>query len=293
MSRARLFALVLASTLAIPRQAAAQDVVPFRLVRDQVVVPVVIAGDTTWMLLDTGVTPSVIDVAIARAQGWLASDTAVGRAGGAGSGQGQQLYQARVGRAQLGTTDLDGTPAVATNIAPLGERLGLPLGGILGHGFLRTRRIRVDYQRREIVIEPAPDPALQVLFADSLRYVRGDIMPRVVVQVDGTPVPVSLDTGSSLTLELWPAAAERAGVTADSGAAVGLMGARGGFEAKPAHVGVLQLGEVRRVDVEVHIAPEARGSADREGNLGNGFLAGLVLTLDYRAGRIEIARRMP
>ena len=91
------------------------------------------------------------------------------------------------------------------------------------------------------------------------------------VYLNGGPLRVTLDTGSSLNLEVYSSAAARLGLdalraTADSGT---VRGARGEATILTVRADSLRIGPVSRTDVEITF-PERDGGTD--GNLGNGFL---------------------
>ena len=119
-------------------------------------------------------------------------------------------------------------------------------------------------------------------------WMADDLMPLVDLQVNGVTLPVSLDTGASSSLKLFPEGAARAGIEA-SGEAGSVTGARGAATIRRATAKTLSLGPLAAASVAVTVGERNEGEgAVRMGNLGNGFLKAGVLTLDYPARRVRI-----
>ena len=257
--------------------------IPFEMVKHQILLPVRLGegAGPYFFLLDTGVNPSGIDLALARELGLVEGDQPVGEAGGVGNDK-VFIYAATIKSARLGGLPLEAIPAVAMDFTGLGKRLGRPLHGILGYSFLKGRIVRIDYPQRQVVLLPAGfhyqgKPA----FREPLVFVANDTMPLLEsVAVNGKLLPLSLDTGSSLVLELYPEGAAQAGVTAAPEDQTEITGARGDEKAGLGQVQQIALGELSQADCEVLLPPHQR-PGNRLGNLGNGFLKHYVLTLDY------------
>ena len=294
------------STTSVP--AAAPVEIPFALVRNQIAVAVRIGGRGPFtFLLDTGVNPSAVDLVTARQLGLPLDTSQAHQAEGAGSGA-AAIYPALVTGLELGGARggvrVDSVEAAAMDMAALAARFGRPLHGILGHSFLRGRAVQIDYPARVLRLLPPGTPADALVARagpdaprDVLRvpmtFASGTI-PRLVVRVNGAEIPVSLDTGSSLTLELFPAAVRRLGLEAVRARAdtSSLVGARGRAATRDAEVDSVGLGPWVRVRPRVTFSDRAldEANAGRLGNLGNGFLRDYVLTLDYLRREITIAR---
>jgi hypothetical protein len=105
--------------------------------------------------------------------------------------------------------------------------------------------------------------------------------------VNGTRIPVTLDTGSSLALILFPEAIRHLGLErlAREGIPLDAAGYGGRANLSKGWVRSVKLGAIDLGAIEV--AYVEKGYADREalarrgGNLGNAVLQDFVLTLDY------------
>lgn len=260
--------------------------VPFDLVRRQVVVEVRIGGRGPYaMLIDTAVSPSGIDLETARALGLDIDTDAGGEAAGTGSGR-VPIYPTRIEDLSIGGLEAGTIEAVAMDLGPLGARLGRPLHGVLGYSFLRGRAVRIDYPARTVDIirgaygRPVADGGVE--FPLELAGTDVHLGP---VFVDGAPLDVSLDTGSSLTLEVSGHAVERLGLAALRAAADTsvVRGARGEALVFGATADSLRIGGLTVLSPRIDF-PERDRAVD--GNLGNGFLRHFVLTVDYVGRRV-------
>ena len=264
--------------------------VPFELVRNQIVLQVRLGEHGPFnMLLDTAVNPSAIDMAAAERAGQPVDRSVQSEASGTGSDR-VTIFGARIEGLTMEGHEFEPIDALATNMTALGERLGRPLHGILGHSFLSTRAVRIDYPGRVVHIfeGPAPEPPDGERFEMSLLRDGTDVLIEPVY-LNGQPLTVTLDTGSSLTLEVYGHAATRLGLddlraSADSGTVVG---ARGEASILAATADSLRVGPFTLGDPEV-VFPER--DRDTDGNIGNGFFRDLVLTVDYVANRLIITR---
>lgn len=111
--------------------------------------------------------------------------------------------------------------------------------------------------------------------------------------MNGHTVPVSLDTGSGLTLEIFVSAVERLGLkdAYERAVPIELTGARGAFEARAAPVDSVALGPFVLYDPEITFSQRtSQAEEGRQGNLGGAFLRQFVVTLDYRNQEITISK---
>lgn len=105
------------------------------------------------------------------------------------------------------------TPPTATE-RPRGE----PLHGVRGRGFRDGRIVQIDYPKRRVRFFATSREAEEVArrigrdeLVVPLPMLPDDVAPILDVEVNGQPVHVTLDTGSSLGLELFGPALRRLG----------------------------------------------------------------------------------
>jgi hypothetical protein len=266
------------------------DEVRFDFVRNQILVPVRIGARGPFdCTLDTGANPSVIDAAVARELGLPLSEAA-GKAEGVGAADAevrQTVFTVQVGD---GEARLD---AVTLDMAALSRGLGRPVHCVLGQNWLASRVTQIDYPARRLrfgssaTAPPGPgcaESALAFWMAD-------DLMPVVNVEVNDIGILVSLDTGSSGTLKLFPDSAARVGAATQGAAERAVTGARGAAAVRTATIRSLRFGPLAGDDVTINVGNRNAGEpAGRDGNLGNGFLAASVLILDYPNRKIRVCR---
>jgi len=282
--------------------AAGADVeVPFDFLHNQIVLRVTLKGSGPYnFVLDSGTHASTIDLGLARRLRMPLATTRI-ETRGAGSdrvfGRTTMLEDVRVGGLVV-----EKLPAVALDLSGVSARLGRPLHGVLGYNFLASQVTRIDYFHRRIRFSTESPFSSEALPPDTSKWISfpmqfraGSILPVLEdCAVNGTKIAVTLDTGSSLGLILFPKAVRQLGLEdlARTGIPMEAAGYRG--EAR------LTKGWVRSVLLKtidlgaIEVAYVRRGYGDDEdpqqrgGNLGNAVLQDFVLTLDYRNGVVVL-----
>lgn len=255
--------------------------VPFTLVKDQIVVQTSVNGKGPYaFLVDTGVTPSVIDRAVAEAAGVAIEPSRSGEVAGAGPG-GKTVQRAPIRELTLSGVTFRNLDALAADLSRLSSRLDYPLHGILGDDFFEGRVVTIDYSAERMTIgrslPPLPPGAIEMPFSTA----NDDVIPIIQdFEINGQRIPVSLDTGSSLAVELYPAAVVKLGL-----AAVVEKAAAG-----KARIDALTIGGIPLKDVEVTFPARTDHGAARLGNIGNALLKNFVVTFDYTTRRVRLER---
>lgn len=267
---------------------------PFVLLHNQIVLPVSIEGKGPYdFVLDSGTRGTTVDLRLARRLG-LPLGTRSKDAAGAGSGRARGLdticAELRVGGLRIANVS-----ALALDLGNVSRAMGRPLGGVLGSGFLDSRITQIDYFRRRIriwsrspfgVSSRPPDTPRRV--SAPLVFLDGSVLPLFAdCFVNDSRIPVTIDTGSSFGLILFPAAVRKLGLEelARGGPPLPAAGYRGKVRLTKGWVRSVRL---RTVDLgAIEVAYVARGYGEREeaqrrsGNLGNAVLQDFILTLDY------------
>jgi hypothetical protein len=265
---------------------------PFDFLHNQIVLQVTIRGTGPYnFVLDTGTHASTIDLGLARR---LRLPLA--------GGQATMLDDVRVGGLAV-----EKLPAVALDLSKVSAQLGRPLHGVLGHNFLASQVTRIDYFRRrirfsaELPFPPAaatPDTPNRISFP--MQFRAGSILPVLEdCYVNGTKIAITLDTGSSLGLILFPKAIRLLGLEdlARTGIRMDAAGYQGEARLTKGWVRSMKL---RTIDLgAMEVAYVRGGYGDNEdverrgGNLGNAVLQDFVLTLDYRDGVVLLESATP
>ena len=270
---------------------APQTSVPFEFPRNQILVQVRIAGRGPFSCtVDTGANPSVIDLSLAESIGLQLSAEA-GLAEGVGTDS-VRVYQTRFD-VTLGDAPTSSITSVALDLSSLSAAFGQPLHCVLGQSWLAARAVQIDYPARRLRVGATMPQAPMESKCDEFEmhfWMPDDLMPLVTVRINDIDLPVSLDTGSSGTLKLFPLGAQRAGISTPTGDSSHVVtGARGAASVKKIAFPSLVLGPLAASNVQGSIGDKNIDEPDgREGNLGNGFLGEGVLDLDYPARRIRV-----
>jgi len=204
--------------LLVPHASGQQQVVeiPFDFVRNEIIVQVKVDGKGPFnMMLDTGTDPSVVDLATAKELGLKLSS-----AGGPVSGGGTDknlAYETKLPLVEAGGLTVKNLSAVAIDLSKVGERLGKPLHGVLGHSLLNGRVVQIDYLNHVVRFysqSPFTKADRQVNAAKRtvLRFRYDDNVLIDDVFVNGKKMVGNLDTGSSGNFHLTPAAVSYLGL---------------------------------------------------------------------------------
>lgn len=299
--KAHVFAavLMLVSSAAAHADISAPFSVPFDFSKSEIGLDVTIKGQALHMILDTGVDPSVIDMARAGSLG-LAVDRGIsGEASGTGDGKGMTVFAATIDGLAIKGRGFAPFDALATDMSGLSKHYGKQLDGILGYSFLKDKIVLVDYPHRTVTFVARPADAVPAIrrctkhWSIALTAFGEDTIPIITeFRFGKTAAPISLDTGSSGGIALYNDALALPGVKAaltEKGKLTS-MGARGTSDVKtyvlnmPVGIGPLTLPKGQVVTLFT------RKSVDdaRVANVGNKLFAALTpkMLLDYRGKRI-------
>lgn len=267
-------------------------VVPFEFHRDSIIVQVKVGGRGPFaMLLDTGVDPSVIDLATARSLG-----LPIAAKGGQGTGSGSEVnlaYDTRLRRVELGELAVDRIAALATDLSRTRAALGRPIVGVLGYSLLKARIVQFDYRNRIVrFLRRAPARANGTAARTTVPFRYRDEILVDDVAIDGRTVVANLDTGSNAHLQMAPAAVRALGLerAAAAGAAVRSTGINGATENRAGRVDRIRIGTMTMDDVPMVFLGADGGHDDERWSvrIGNGFLKAYLVTVDYRNHRITL-----
>lgn len=263
--------------------------VPFEFFHNEIIVQVKVNGKGPFnMMLDTGTDPSAVDLATAKELG-LKLSSAGGPVSGGGSGK-NVAYATKFSLVELGGLTAKNVAALTLDLSKISERLGKPLHGVLGHSLLNGRVVQIDYANHVVRFysqSPFAKAARQANTAThtvlSFRY--NDNVLIDDVYVNGKKVVGNLDTGSSGTFNLTPAAVTYLGLEDEFNRAPvsTSVGYNNVSENREGKVGNVTLGAIS-IDAPTVIFFGKGAGRDKEPwgiNIGNAFLKNFVLTIDY------------
>jgi hypothetical protein len=267
---------------------------PFDFSRSEIGLEVSIRGKTLYAILDTGVDPSVVNLAAADELGLKVDRTDSGEASGFGEGRGVTVFPTRIEGLSIRGHPFAAFDALAADTAPFTGRDQRRLDVVLGYSFLSDKIVLVDYSAHQLAILDGSREVRAMVRTCRIRW-------RIPLKtLDGFPVipgfrlgeasgPATLDTGSSGGIGLFQAALDLPGVRnslVDQGASI-RRGARGESTvenfilSEPVGFGPFTLPAGQAVFVH-----KQQGSAvTRIANLGNTVLAEfkIKMLLDYRS----------
>ncbi len=268
--------------------------VPFDLLHNQIVVQAEIESSGPYpFVLDSGTQGTTLDLALVKRLG-LPLGPRHRVAAGAGKERADSLDTICL-ELRVGQLTMKNLPALALDLAKVSQAIGRPLAGVLGSGFLAGRITQIDYLRRRIRVwrsspfgpDPHP-PDTPRRVTVPLTFLDGSALPVFAdCFVNGSRLPVTIDTGSSFGLILFPPAVAKLGLErlAQSGPAIAAAGYRGRVRLTRGWVRSLLLKTIDLGAIEVaYVAGGYEGRVDPErrgGNLGNSVLQDFTVTLDY------------
>lgn len=273
----------------------------FDFLHNQVVLHGTIDGAGPFdFVLDTGTHATTIDIHVAKRL-----HLRLGRPTNEAHGVGTKRVLGRrteCKNLRIGALAVDRIAVTAMDLSGVSRLLGRPLHGVLGYGFLGSRIVQIDYFRRRVrvysespflpQVRPVSTPRRA---AFRMHFRAGSVLPMLEnCLVNGVTIPVTIDTGSSLGLVLFPRAIERLGLGphAREGTPLDAAGYRGTARLAKGWVKSLVLDTVDLGAVEVAYVIAGYGNTealeDRGGNVGNALLQDFVVTLDYRNGVVVL-----
>ena len=286
--------------LLVPHASAQQQTVeiPFDFVRNEIILQVKVDGKGPFnMMLDTGTDPSAIDLATAKELG-LKLSSAGGPVTGGGTDK-NLAYATKLPLVETGGLTAKNLWALALDLSKVGERLGKPLHGVLGHSLLNGRIVQIDYPNHVVRFysqspftkadKKANNAKRTVL---SFRYDDNILIDDVFV--NGKKLVGNLDTGSNGGFHLTPAAVSYLGLEeevnrAQVSSSVGYNNVSENREGKVSNVTIGGI-SVDQPSVVFFGKGTGRDKKPWGVNIGNVFLKDFVVTIDYRSKLLTLEK---
>ena len=188
---------------------------------------------------------------------------------------------------KTGDLKVKGIDAVALDLNYLGKPLGKPLHGILGYSLLKDKIFKIDYAGKKIEFFASREALNKSLhnkryFAEKFVFQEGDIIPVIKnLKIKGRPFIASLDTGSSLHVEIFEHHISRYRIAVDTTARFTITGGQGKAENFHITIDRLSLGDKVFQNLKGGVAKVKNTGQLRMGNIGNGFLKQFKVSFDY------------
>jgi len=293
--------IALASALACTTAAnAATRTIPFDFSHHAIGLNVSVKGKPLYVLLDTGVDPSVIDLGRAKALGLPMQNGQGGEASGEGNGS-AHVFPATIKALAIDGQAWGDVDALAMDMAGLSKSYGKPLDGVLGYSFLVGKTVVIDYPASTVAFYKGSHPVAAAMKQCKLHYATPLVFAgaddRIPVLPDfrfgESKAKISLDTGSNRGVSLFPEGLELKGVRAalvHTGKVEG-AGARGGFTSDRSQLDLaLGVGDFTLpAGREVVTLPD-QSKPGIAANLGNPTFADMKvkLVIDYPAKKLAM-----
>ncbi|MEI9930693.1 MAG: retropepsin-like aspartic protease [Rhizomicrobium sp.] len=269
-------------------------IVPFDFSRTAIGLDVTVRGKPLYMILDTGVDPSLIDTADAESLGLKIDKGTSGEASGEGDAKEAKVFAATIDGLAIAGRGFASIDALTMSTDTLSASYGRKLDGVLGYSFLNGKIVLIDYAAKRLGILDRPSDAMPAVrscirrWSIPLKGFPDDNIPAVPdFRLGNAKGTISLDTGSNRGISLYQAALALPGVNAalkETGESTA-TGARGGTKVKtytfeaPVGFGPFTLPSGQAVTVR-----KAPGADTRIANIGNETFAamGVKMLLDYK-----------
>jgi len=269
--------------------------VPFDFYKNEIILQVKVNGKGPFnMMLDTGTDPSAVDLTTARDIGLKLHPR--GKPGTGGGTDVNLTYYTQLPLVEVNGFTVKDVETLALDLSKVSERLGKPLHGVLGHSVLNGRIVQIDYPHRVVRFysQPLFSKAANTSKRSVLSFRYADNVLLDDVFVNGKKMVGNLDTGSSGTFNLTPAAVSYLGLEEefDQAPVSTDVGYNGVSQNRKGKVNNVTVGGIS-VDAPAVIFFGKGTGRDKKPwgiNIGNGFLKDFVLTLDYRNKLVVLER---
>jgi Aspartyl protease len=302
----RLVTAILIGSLPVGALVAATLDVPFDFSRRIIGIDVTVHGVPLYVMLDTGVDPSVISIARAELLGLKVDHASGGQASGYGESKSAEIFPATLDGLAIRGRSFPPVEALAADTTGTSRTIGRDIDGVLGYSFLKDKIVLIDYAAKILtILDRAADSVPKVRrcrtrWSTRLQFMNGDNTPIIPNFRFGTASgPISLDTGSNGSISLFDRAFEAPSVTAAAveKGEIEHTGARGNAKSKtyafeaPVGFGPFSLPAGQLVN---RIKAESKDD-QRFANVGNQLFAqmGLKVLLSYRDKRLTFYGSCP
>jgi hypothetical protein len=274
--------------------------VPFDFSRGAIGLDATISGQRVYVMLDTGVDPSVIDTNRAEALGLKVDRGVSGEVSGFGDARSASVFPATIGGLAIGSRDFGPVDALASDLSAMSAAYGRKLDAVLGYSFLKDKIVLIDYPNRKVVLLDRLADARPTIrscgqhWSLALQTLSDDNWPIIPNFRFGSSVgPVTLDTGSNGGIGLFERALDLPGMRpalVESGD-VEHAGFRGNEKSKTYVLNEsVGFGPFRLPAGQVVTLTKASSATDkRVANIGNQLFAvmNLKIMLNYAAKQLQ------
>lgn len=270
--------------------------VPFRFDHNEILVQARIANQEPFTaLLDTGTSPSAVDVTFAKSAG-LALRKVTGEVTGGGSER-PEIYVTKLPSLVVNPLSARDLQAVALDLSKLRQGLSTEIQAVLGSDFLAGRILQIDNPKNVIRVYPSSFLSLSDTRGNRVILpfkIEDDHLVLEDVAVNGKKIKATLDTGSDGSFKLTPAATQdlKLAAVASKGEPDASVGYKGAAQNTRGTVDRITIGSIELKSPAVIFFGKGTGRDKRPWglNIGNQFLRDYVVTIDYPRKLIALER---
>ena len=268
--------------------------VPFDFSKSEIGIEATVNGEPIYIMLDTGVAPSVIDFQRAEALHLKVERKAADEVSGYGNTEKPTAFPTTIEGFAIAEHKFKTFNALTTDLSSLSAKYGRPLDAIIGYSFLQDKIVLIDYPGQTVFLLGRPSAArsatksCRTKWSARMHLLEGENWPLIPqLRLGDAVISATLDTGSSGSITLYEGALDMPGVRsalAQKGEvkAGGFLGEekRGEYAFnKPVGFGRFELPPGSDVSLR-----NVKGDSSNLANVGNKLFATmrLKMMLDYR-----------
>jgi hypothetical protein len=274
--------------------------IPFDFSRSAIGIDVTVHGTPLFVILDTGVDPSVIASPRAESLGLKLDRASGGEASGYGESKSATVYPTTIDGLAIRGRSFAPIDALTADTTAMSRGYGRDIDGVLGYSFLKDKIILINYAAQRVwILDRAADAGpvvglCRTHWSTGMQFLDHDNTPIIPnFRFGSASGPITVDTGSNGGISLFDRALESPDVKAvlvEQGE-IEHAGARGVAKSKtysfkaPVGFGPFSLPAGQGVVQLKAESPEDK----RFANIGNRLFAEMKLTilLNYRAKRLS------
>jgi predicted aspartyl protease len=265
--------------------------IPFEYLKNQIIIEVQLNNDKNfvYMLLDTGVDPSVIDLKTAEKLKLNIERDSVGIASGRGNDV-ASVFPTLLTNLVIQDRNFGNVDGLAFDMDGISKKLGRKVHGILGYSFLKDKIVRINYKNRTIQFLDSKQALKSYTSKNAKTYsffTDGDDMIPLInnFKINDRQFIASLDTGSSLNIQVYEHSLNNLNLNdldKDKLKESELHGAQGKKKTFKTILKSLQLGDdLIFENQDLTISAIKNQDQIRMGNVGNRFFQKFNLVFDY------------
>ena len=302
----RLAAVLLVGALVARPVAGAVLDIPFDFSRSAIGIDVTVHGIPIFVILDTGVDPSVIATARAESLGLKVDRASGGEASGYAESKSATVYPTTIDGLAIRGRSFAPIDALMADTTAISRGYGRDIDGVLGYSFLKDKIVLINYNAQRVwILDRAADAGPMVRlcrthWSTPMQFLDDDNTPIIPnFRFGSSSGPITLDTGSNGGISLFDRALESPDIKAAL-VEVGEIehaGSRGAAKSKtysfnaPVGFGPFSLPAGQGVNRLKAESPDDK----RLANIGNRLFADMRLTilLDYHGRKLTFYGSCP